>query len=68
MNLIIKDEIILSVQLQWICFFSKGMRGKRDVNEIYGTDEVEEIKRAPAGFFGMRGKKQPNVRFLIFTM
>lgn len=40
------------------------MRGKRDLNEIYAdndNDELEEVKRAPAGFFGMRGKKQPNV-------
>lgn len=43
-----------------------GMRGKRDVNEIYGTDEVEEMKRAPAGFFGMRGKKQPNVSIFVY--
>lgn len=42
------------------------MRGKKDISNVLTPNELEEMKRAPAaGFFGMRGKKQPMVKFYI---
>lgn len=37
-----------------------GMRGRRTPDEMFYTDYIEEEKRAPSGFMGMRGKKAPS--------